>query len=91
MKKSIAEIIIHADKLAEACENFDIDNARPLSQEESLIVHTEVEQGISDEEIFDAFTQARALGATWEQIGKSFGLTAELAQNKYLALISERR
>ena len=56
MKKSIAEIIIHADKLAEACENFDIDNARPLSQEESLIMHAEVEQGISDEEILDAFT-----------------------------------
>jgi hypothetical protein len=46
--------------------------------------------GIADEEILDAFTQARALGATWEQIGKSFGLTAELAQNKYSALISER-
>jgi hypothetical protein len=91
MKKSIAEIIIHADKLAEACENFDIDNARPLSNEESLIMHAEVEQGISDEEILDAFTQARALGATWEQIGKSFGLTAELAQSKYSALISQRR
>ena len=90
MKKSIAEIIIHADKLAEACENFDIDNARPLSNEESLIMHAEVEQGISDEEILDAFTQARELGATWEQIGKSFGLTAELAQDKYSALISER-
>jgi hypothetical protein len=90
MKKSIAEIIIHADKLAEACESFDIDNSRPLSNEESLIMHAEVEQGISDEEILDAFTQARALGATWEQIGRSFGLTAELAQNKYTALISER-
>ncbi len=91
MKKSIAEIIINADKLAEACENFDIDNARPLSHEESLIMHAEVEQVISDEEILDAFTQARALGATWEQIGKSFGLTAELAQSKYSALISQRR
>ena len=90
MKKSIAEIIINADKLAEACENFDIDNTRPLSNEESLIMHAEVEQGISDEEILDAFTHARALGATWEQIGRSFGLTAELAQNKYTALISER-
>ena len=47
-------------------------------------------QGIADEEILDAFTQARALGATWDQIGKSFGLTAELAQDKYSALISER-
>ncbi len=91
MKKSIAEIIINADKLAEACENFDIDNARPLSHEESLIMHAEVEQVISDEEILDAFTQARALGATWEQIGKSFGLTAELAQSKYSAIISRRR
>ena len=90
MKKSFAEVIIHADKLAEACENFDIDNARPLSHEESLIMHAEVERGISDEEILDAFTQARELGATWEQIGKSFGLTAELAQDKYSALISER-
>ena len=90
MKKSIAEVIIHADKLAEACENFDLDNARPLSPEESLIMHAEVEQGIGDEEILDAFTQARELGATWEQIGKSFGLTAELAQDKYSALISER-
>ena len=90
MKKSIAEVIIHADKLAGACENFDIDNARPLSHEESLIMHAEVEQGISDEEILDAFTQARELGATWEQIGKSFGLTAELAEDKDSALISER-
>ena len=91
MKKSIAEIIINADKLAEACENFDIDNARPLSHEESLIMHAEVERGISDEEILAGFEQARALGATWDQIGRSFGLTAELAQNKYTALISERR
>ena len=91
MKRSIAEIIIHADKLAEACENFDIDNARPLSHEESLIMHAEVERGISDEEILAGFEQARALGATWEQIGRSFGLTAELAQNKYTALIRERR
>jgi hypothetical protein len=90
MKRSIAEIIIHADKLAEACENFDIDNARPLSHEESLIMHAEVERGVSDEEILAGFKQARALGATWEQIGKSFGLTAELAQDKYSALISER-
>ena len=90
MKRSIAEIIIHADKLAEACENFDIDNARPLSHEESLIMHAEVERGVSDEEILAGFKQARALGATWEQIGKSFGLTAELAQVKYSALISER-
>jgi hypothetical protein len=80
MKRSIAEIIIHADKLAEACENFDIDNARPLSHEESLIMHAEVERGVSDEEILAGFKQARALGATWEQIGKSFGLTAELAK-----------
>ena len=91
MKKSIAEIIIYADKLTEACENFDISNARPLSHEESLIMHAEVEQAINDEEILDAFTQARELGATWDQIGKSFGLTAELAQDKYSALISERR
>jgi hypothetical protein len=90
MKRSIAEIIIHADKLAEACENFDIDNARPLSHEESLIMHAEVERGVSDEEILAGFKQARALGATWEQIGKSFGLTAELAQDKYSALNSER-
>ena len=47
-------------------------------------------QGIADEEILDAFTQARALGATWDQIGKSFGLTAELAHDWYSALISER-
>ena len=46
--------------------------------------------GIADEEILVAFKQARALGATWDQIGKSFGLTAELAQNKYSALISEQ-
>jgi len=46
--------------------------------------------GIADEEILVAFKQARALGATWDQIGKSFGLTAELAQDRYLALISER-
>ncbi len=91
MKRSIAEIIIHADKLAKACENFDIDNARPLSHEESLIMHAEVERGISDEGILAGFEQARALGATWDQIGRSFGLTAELAQNKYTALISERR
>ena len=91
MKRSIAEIIIHADKLAEACENFDFSNARPLSHEESLIMHAEVEQGISDEEILDAFTQARELGATWDQIGKSFGLTAKLAQDRYSALISEQR
>ena len=90
MKRSIAEIIIHTDKLAGACENFDIDNARPLSHEESLIVHVEVEQGISDEEILAAFKQARALGATWEQIGKSFGLTAVLAHDRFSALISER-
>ena len=91
MKKSIAEIIIYADKLTEACENFDISNARPLSHEESLIMHAEVEQAINDEEILDAFTQARELGATWDQIGKSCGLTAELAQDRYSALISERR
>ena len=46
--------------------------------------------GIADEEILVAFKQARALGATWDQIGKSFGLTAELAQNKYSAPISEQ-
>jgi len=46
--------------------------------------------GIADEEILVAFKQARALGATWEQIGKLFGLTAELAQDRYSALISER-
>jgi len=37
--------------------------------------------GIADEEILAAFKQARALGATWDQIGKSFGLTAELAHD----------
>jgi len=47
-------------------------------------------QGIADEEILVAFKQARALGATWEQIGKLFGLTAELAQDRYSALFSER-
>ncbi len=46
--------------------------------------------GIDDEEILAAFKQALALGATWEQIGKSFGLTAELAHDRYSALISER-
>lgn len=54
-------------------------------------MHAEVERGISDEEILAGFEQARALGATWDQIGRSFGLTAELAQNKYTALIRERR
>lgn len=89
MAKSIAEIILHAEKLAVQCENFDLENARPLTQEESSIMHAAVERGICDEDILTAFTEARALGATWEQIGESLGITAQDAHEKFSALIDE--
>ena len=90
MTKSIAEIILHAEKLIEKCENFDLGNARPLTQEESSIMHAAVERGISDEDILAAFTEARSLGASWEQIGESLGLSAHVAHANYSALIEKQ-
>ncbi|NQV97861.1 MAG: hypothetical protein HQ486_08705 [Acidimicrobiaceae bacterium] len=89
MPKSIAEIILHADELAEACENFDMEKARPLSPEESLVMHAAVERGISDEDIMNAFTEARASGASWDQIGKALGISPQSAHLKYSALLDQ--
>jgi hypothetical protein len=90
MTKSIAEIILHTEKLTAKCENFDLENARSLTQEESLIMHAAVERGISDEDILTAFIEARSLGASWEQIGESLGLSAQVAHAKYSALLEEQ-
>ena len=90
MTKSIAEIILHAEKLTAKCENFNLENTRPLTQEESSIMHAAVERGISDEDILAAFTEARSLGASWEQIGESLGLSAQVAHAKYSALIDKQ-
>ena len=59
MTKSIAEIILHAEKLTAKCENFDLENARPLTREESSIMHAAVERGISDGDILAAFIDHR--------------------------------
>ena len=90
MTKSIAEIILHTEKLITKCENFDLKNARSLTQEESLIMHAAVERGISDEDILAAFIEARSLGASWDQIGESLGLSAQVAHAKYSALIDKQ-
>ena len=90
MTKSIAEIILQTEKLTAKCENFDLENGRPLTQEESLIMHAAVERGISDEDILVAFIEARSLGASWEQIGESLGLSAQVAHAKYSALIDKQ-
>ena len=90
MTKSIAEIILHTEKLIIKCANFDLQNARPLTQEESSIMHAAVDRGISDEDILTAFTEARSLGASWEQIGESLGLSAQVAHAKYSALIDKQ-
>ena len=90
MTKSIAEIILHTEKLITKCENFDLKNARSLTQEESSIMHAAVERGISDEDILAAFTEARSLGASWDQIGESLGLSAQVAHAKYSALIDKQ-
>ena len=90
MTKSIAEIILHTEKLIIKCANFDLENARPLTQEESSIMHAAVERGISDEDILTAFIEARSLGASWEQIGESLGLSAQVAHAKYSALIDKQ-
>jgi hypothetical protein len=53
-------------------------------------MHAAVERGISDEDILAAFTEARSLGASWDQIGESLGLSAQVAHAKYSALIDKQ-
>ena len=87
MRRSIQEILDHADELAKRFEDFDPDNANEIPVEEYLLQRAVVTRARSEQQLIDSVLNARTAGLSWQRIGALLGTSAQAAQQRYGAVL----
>lgn len=90
MPKSIAEIVLHADELAQRFENFDPSSAHDLDPAEGKLIRDAIERALCEQRIAQDVADARRAGLSWKKIGAALGISAQAAQQRYGSLASHR-
>ncbi len=86
-KRSLADLIAHADELADAFETFDpaeedFDAPLPPLMAVKLAAFR---RAAAEKELAEAITAARQAHLSWRQVGEAIGTTGEAARQRYAA------
>ena len=87
MRRSIREILDHADELAQRFEDHEPDATDERPVEEFMLERAALARTRSERQVADAVIAARASGASWQRIGSLLGTPAQAAQQRYSALV----
>lgn len=87
MRRSIREILDHADELAQRFEDHEPDATDERPVEEFMLERAALARARSERQVADAVIAARASGASWQRIGSLLGTSAQAAQQRYSALV----
>lgn len=86
-KRSLADLIAQADKLADAFENYDpaskdFDAPLPPLMAVKLAAFR---RAAAEKELAEAVHAAREAHLSWRQVGEAIGTTGEAARQRYAA------
>ena len=86
-KRSLADLIAHAEELADAFENHHPapeDFGAPLPPLMAVKLAA-FRRAAAEKELAEAITAARAAHLSWRQLGEAIGTTGEAARQRYAA------
>lgn len=86
-KRSLADLIAHADELADAFENHDpapADFDAPLPPLMAVKLAA-FRRAAAEKELAEAIIAARQAHLSWRQVGEAIGTTGEAARQRYAA------
>lgn len=86
-KRSLADLIAHADELADTFETFepaDADFDAPLPPLMAVKLAA-FRRAAAEKELAEAITAARQAHLSWRQLGEAIGTTGEAARQRYTA------
>jgi hypothetical protein len=87
MRRSLTDLIAHADELADAFENYeptdgDIDAPLPPLMAIKLAAFR---RAAAEKELAEAVRAAREAHLSWREVGEAIGTTGEAARQRYAA------
>ncbi|MFZ1287902.1 MAG: hypothetical protein WAR57_12790 [Candidatus Phosphoribacter sp.] len=87
MRRSLTDLIAHADELADAFENHhpspgDFDGPLPPLMAVKLAAFR---RAAAEKELAEAIAQARQAHLSWRELGEAIGTTGEAARQRYAA------
>jgi hypothetical protein len=85
MRRSLADLIAHADELADAFENFepkpeDFDAPVPPLMAVKLAAFR---RAAAEKELAEAIRTARKSQVSWRELGEAIGTSGEAARQRY--------
>ncbi|MFT3874648.1 MAG: hypothetical protein QM714_18700 [Nocardioides sp.] len=86
-KRSLADLIAHADELADAFENYEpieADFHAPLPPLMAVKLAA-FRRAAAEKELAEAITAARQAHLSWREVGEAIGTTGEAARQRYAA------
>ncbi|MEO7060288.1 MAG: hypothetical protein ABI083_11245 [Lapillicoccus sp.] len=87
MRRSLTDLIAHADALADAFESYgpqpgDMNAALPPLMAVKLAAFR---RAAAEKELAEAIHQAREAHLSWRQLGEAIGTSGEAARQRYAA------
>lgn len=87
MRRSLTDLIAHADELADAFENYepaegDIDAPVPPLMAIKLAAFR---RAAAEKELAEAVRAAREAHLSWREVGEAIGTSGEAARQRYAA------
>ena len=71
------------DEYVDRFENFDLEKTRTATPDEVLEFRQNVNSEYLERQILKAVAEARYFGLSWQKIGDTLNLSADLAQQKF--------
>ena len=84
-RRTLDDIIAHADELADRLENYDPtpgDDARELSPVTAVKLAA-WRRDLAEKELAEAVRSARARKVSWREVGEALGTSGEAARQRY--------
>lgn len=85
MRRSLTDLIAHADELADAFENYeptDEDLTAPLPPLMAIKLAA-FRRAAAEKELAEAVRAARAARLSWREVGEAIGTSGEAARQRY--------
>lgn len=87
MRRSLKDLVAHADELADVFENFDpkpgdFDSPLPPLMAVKLAAFR---RSAAEKELAEAIHHAREAHASWREVGEAIGTSGEAARQRYAA------
>lgn len=86
MPRSTADIIRHAEELADRVESDEVtlERASPeVTRAYKNLLAAVIERGKAEEQVTRAVTELREAGGSWNLIGPALGVSRQSAREKY--------